>query len=163
MFIFGGGHVGKAIAQMAQYLEFSLHVIDDRKEWANKDNYPMDCRLWTDDMFTSAESIPLDKNSYVIILSRSWKLDEGILKKVIKRDYKYLGIIGSKNKIKTHLDNLVKEGFSPEDFSRVYAPIGIPIGAYSPHEIAVSILAEIIAVERGAREGLPKLPGPFAG
>lgn len=155
MFIFGAGHVGKAIAQMAQHLDFALNVIDDRKEWANKDNYPMECILWTDDLKTVLEEIPLDKNSYVIILTRSWKMDEFILKSLLKREYKYLGIIGSKKKLKTHYDNLIDEGFQRGDFNRTYSPIGIPIGAYSPHEIAVSILAEVIAVEKGVRDQLP--------
>ena len=155
MFIFGGGHVGKAIAEMAQFLEFDLHIIDDREEWANKENYPMNCRLWTGNMLESAEQIPVDKNSFVIILTRSWKFDEGILKRLLKKDFTYLGVIGSRNKISTHKDNLKKEGFTDEDFKKIHAPIGIPIGAYSPHEIAVSILAEVIAVMKGKRENLP--------
>ncbi|MCE1247864.1 MAG: XdhC/CoxI family protein [Firmicutes bacterium] len=157
MFIFGAGHVGKAIAEMAQYLDFSLHIVDDRPEWANKENYPMNCTLWTGNMFESAESIPADKNSVIIILTRSWKLDEGILRRVLKKEYQYLGVIGSSNKIKTHKDNLAAEGFTEEDYSKVYAPIGLPIGAYSPHEIAVSILGEIIAVMKGKRQDLPSL------
>jgi xanthine dehydrogenase accessory factor len=154
LFIFGAGHVGKAIAQMAQFLDFSIHVIDDRPEWANTENYPMDCRLWTGEVFQSAQEIPADANSFIVILTRSWKMDEGILKRVIRKDYKYLGIIGSKSKVKTHYENLQKEGFAPADFTRVYTPIGLPIGAYSPQEIAVSILAEIIAVQKGTRDSL---------
>ncbi|MCD4784042.1 MAG: XdhC/CoxI family protein [Candidatus Eremiobacteraeota bacterium] len=154
LFILGGGHVGKAIAEIAQYLDFSINVIDDRPEWANRDNYPMECKLWTEDMLKSAEEIPVDKDSYIIILTRSWKLDEGIFKRLIKKDYAYLGIIGSKNKIKIHRDNLFAEGYTEDDFKKVYGPIGLPIGAYSPHEIAISILAEIIAVMKGKRDKL---------
>jgi xanthine dehydrogenase accessory factor len=157
LFIFGAGHVGKAIAEMAQFLDFSLHIIDDRPEWANKENYPMNCTLWTGNMFDSAENIPTDKNSHIIILTRSWKLDEGIFKRVLRREYAYLGVIGSSNKIKTHRENLAMEGFIDEDYNRVYAPIGIPIGAYSPHEIAISILGEVIAVMKGKRKDLPSL------
>lgn len=154
LFIFGGGHVGKAIAEIAQYLDFSINIADDRDEWANRDNYPMECKLWTGDMLKSAEEIPVDKSSYIIILTRSWKLDEEILKRLIKKEYAYLGIIGSKKKIKTHHDNLAGEGYMEDDFKKVYAPIGLPIGAYSPHEIAVSILAEVIAVMKGKRDKL---------
>ncbi len=162
LYIFGAGHVGKAIAEMAQYMEFFINVVDDRPQWANSENYPMDCRLWTGNMLESAENIPLEDNALVIILTRSWKMDEGILRRLIRRPYGYLGVIGSKNKLQTHYDNLIKEGFTREDFSRVYSPIGIPIGAYSPHEIAVSILAEIIAIEKGVRHQLPGWQGALS-
>ena len=155
MFIFGAGHVGKAIAEIAQFMEFSINVIDDREEWANRQNYPMDCRLWTGNVLDSAEQIPLTDNSYVIVLTRSWKMDEGILRRVLRRPYTYLGVIGSRNKLKTHYENLLKEGFTHGDFARVFSPIGLPIGAYSPHEIAISILSEIIAVQKGVRQNLP--------
>jgi len=154
LFIFGGGHVGKAIAEIAQYMDFSINIVDDRVEWANRENYPMECILWTGDMIKSAEEIPVDKSSYIVILTRSWKLDEEILKKLIKKDFTYLGIIGSKNKIKTHRDNLINAGYTEDDFSRIYSPIGLPIGGYSPHEIAISILAEIVAVMNGKRDNL---------
>ncbi|MFP4497405.1 MAG: XdhC family protein [Vulcanimicrobiota bacterium] len=155
LFIFGAGHVGKAIAELAQYLDFNINIIDERKEWANLKNYPMPCKLWTDSNIQAARNIPLDKDSFIVILTYSWQLDESILKELIKKDYTYLGVIGSRNKIKTLYDNLVSEGFKHEDFSRVYAPIGLPIGAYSPHEIAVSILGEIIAVQKEVRHKLP--------
>ena len=155
LFIFGGGHVGKAIAEMAQFLDFNLHIIDDRPEWANKENYPMDCILWTGNMLESAENIPTDKNSFIIVLTRSWKFDEGIMRRLLKKDYTYMGVIGSKNKISTHISAMKKDGFEDEDFNRMFAPIGLPIGAYSPHEIAVSILGEIIAVQKGKRGDLP--------
>jgi xanthine dehydrogenase accessory factor len=159
MFIFGAGHVGKAIAELAQHMDFSLNVIDERTDWANKENYPMDICLWTGNEFDSAEQIPSDSKSFIIILTRSWKLDEGILKRVLRKEHAYIGVIGSKKKIKTHYDNLTTEGFKDEDFNKVYAPIGLPMGAYSPHEIAVSILGEIIAVQKGVRETLPFIGG----
>jgi xanthine dehydrogenase accessory factor len=157
MYIFGAGHVGKAIAEMAQYMDFSLNIADSRTEWANTGNYPMECVLWTDDEFKTAEEIPTDKNTIIIILTRSWKMDEGILKRILRKEHQYIGVIGSGKKILTHHENLEKEGFTEEDYSKVYAPIGLPIGAYSPHEIAVSILGEIIALQKGVRENLPFL------
>jgi xanthine dehydrogenase accessory factor len=157
MYIFGAGHVGKAIAEMAQYMDFSLNIVDSRPEWANKENYPMDCKFWTDDEFKTAEEIPTDKNTIIIILTRSWKMDEGIFKRVLRKEHEYIGVIGSGKKILTHYENFEKEGFTKEDYARVYAPIGLPIGAYSPHEIAVSILGEIIAIRKGVRNNLPFL------
>ena len=157
MYIFGAGHVGKAIAEMAQYMDFSLNIIDSRTEWANTENYPMDCKLWTDEEFKTAEEIPTDKNTIIIILTRSWKMDEGIFKRMLKKDHQYIGVIGSWKKIQTHYENFAKEGFKKEDYSNVYAPIGLPIGAYSPHEIAVSILGEIIALQKSVRNELPFL------
>jgi len=154
MFIFGAGHVGKAIAELAGFLDFRINVIDSRTEWANEENYP-GCKLWTGNEVETAKTLKIDKNSYVIILTRSWKLDEEILKALIKKEYAYLGLIGSDNKIRTHREHLMNEGFEESDFSRIYAPIGIPIGAYSPHEIAISILAEIIAVKKQVRDQLP--------
>jgi len=159
LYIFGAGHVGKAIADFARHLEFSVNVIDDRPEWANRENYPEPCRLWTGDVFKLADDIKTDDNTYIIILTRSWKMDESVLKRVLRKKHAYIGVIGSKNKIKTHFENLVALGFKNDDFKNVYAPVGIPIGAYSPHEIAISILAEIIAVQKGKRGSLPFLEG----
>ncbi len=154
LFIFGAGHVGKAIAQLAQYHNFAIHVIDSRPQWANYDNFPSKATLWVEREVDVIEKLPINKSSCIVILTRSWKLDEEILKRVLRKEYEYLGIIGSKNKVKTHKSNLLNEGFTEEDFKRLYAPIGIPIGGYSPFEIAISIMAEIIAVKNGVRNNL---------
>lgn len=159
MFVFGGGHIGKAIAQMAQYMDFSLNIVDARPEWANKENYPMECRFWTGDILESARDIPTDEHSYIIILTHSAELDEEILRILLKKEYAYMGMIGSRFKHNEHFKSLLTSGFTKEDFARFYAPIGLPIGAYSPHEIAVSVLSEIIAVQKEVRNKLPGWEG----
>lgn len=149
LYIFGGGHVSKEVARLAVGVGFNVTVIDDREEYANNTRFP-DCRCMVVD-FNNMPDIQVDESSYLIIMTRGHSFDREVLKWALKKDVRYLGMIGSKSKRDTTYKKLEQEGFSMEKMLAVKCPIGLTIGAETPAEIAVSIMAEIIAERRSKR------------
>ncbi|GFP22286.1 xanthine dehydrogenase accessory factor, partial [Candidatus Hakubella thermalkaliphila] len=150
LYLFGAGHIGLAVAQMAQYLGFRIVVIDDRKELLTKEHFPMAGEIIASDMVKVAGSLEADPvNMYVVIATRGHALDQGVLEAFLKKPAlpRYLGMIASRAKAKEILGGLSRAGISEERLTQVKTPIGISIGAKTPSEIAVSILAEVIAVK----------------
>ncbi len=144
--IFGGGHVGKDIAKLAGDLDFKITVIDDRQEIL--DGYGPEIEtVLTDDSYL--ENFPsLDTHSYVVIVSRSHQCDRVIIEKALSYECAYIGMIGSQKKVSKMFESLKEAGVSGDLIAKVRAPIGLDIGAEGPFEIAVSIVAELIAVKR---------------
>jgi xanthine dehydrogenase accessory factor len=163
MIICGGGHVGQAMAKVARLLDFNIVVIDDRVEFTSREKFPdSSVRLITDDFVAALRSLKITRASHVVIVTRGHRHDEICLKEVIARPARYIGMIGSRRRTTTIREHLRREGVAAEDLRRVHAPIGLDIGAMTPEEIAVSILAEIILVRRGGT-GIPKgMEGPMA-
>ncbi len=146
LLIFGGGYVGREVAKLALNLGFSVMLFDDRDL---REDLPDGIKFVRGDMVEAIESIDFGKEDYILITTRSHHLDQRILSKVIKFDVSYIGMVASKRKWKTIRDNLISEGFSEDALNKVRAPVGLEIGAETPEEIAVSILAEIIACRKG--------------
>jgi xanthine/CO dehydrogenase XdhC/CoxF family maturation factor len=144
LIIVGGGHVGLALAQLADILEFEIIVVDDRKEYANNERFPMAKKIYSDKISHSLNSIMIDHLSYIVLVSRGHKLDEEALELVIEKNASYIGMIGSKRRTKIVLDNLLTKGISVENLEKVYTPVGLNLGGQSPGEIGLSILAEIV-------------------
>jgi xanthine dehydrogenase accessory factor len=148
-YLFGGGHVSMAVARAAHAAGFGIAVVDDRESFANKERFPM-----AQDVFTSYEDafekILPNAASYLVIVTRGHKEDMRVLAWAVRTDARYVGMIGSKRKVMAVYKALGNEGYKPEEFERVYAPMGLDIGALSPEEIAVSITAELVAVRRNA-------------
>jgi len=148
-YLFGGGHVSMAVAKAASAAGFAIVVIDDREQFANRDRFPM-----ADQVFTNFEGaftqIRPNASSYLIIVTRGHKEDMRVLSWAVRTGARYIGMIGSKRKVLSTYKALEAEGFRVEEFERVFAPMGVEIGALSPEEIAVSITAELIAVRRNA-------------
>ncbi len=157
--IAGAGHVGTELALMCVNLEFDVTVIDDRKEFANPERLPKPIRPVAGDIADTLRSYPIDGNTYVVIVTRGHKHDEKALAAVIDSKAKYLGMIGSKRKIKFIYDNLKTAGVTTEKIERVHAPIGLDINAVTVPEIAVSIAGELIAMRR--KEKHQTVEGPF--
>jgi xanthine dehydrogenase accessory factor len=149
LLVVGGGHVGQSIAVIASHAGFSVVVIDDREAFAHKDRFPMADEVICGDIVEELRRIPIDANTYVVLVSRGHKQDETALKEVAVSDAAYVGMIGSRRRVGTVLTHLAREGYAQEALERVHTPIGLDIGAETPEEIAVSIVAEIIAVRRG--------------
>lgn len=149
LYIFGGGHVSRETARIAAGVGFNVTVIDDREEYANRERFP-DCRCIVAD-FENMPDIPVDENSYLVIMTRGHSFDREVLKWALKKDARYVGMIGSKSKRDTTYKKLEQEGYSMEKMLAVRCPIGLTIGAETPAEIAVSIMAEIIAERRMKR------------
>jgi xanthine dehydrogenase accessory factor len=150
VYLFGAGHISLALARSAHAAGFAVTVIDDRESFANRERFPMATSVITS--FAQAfERIVPNRSSYLVLASRGHRDDMRILAWAVRTSPRYIGMIGSKRKVLSIYQALEREGYRPDEFARVYAPIGLNIGALSPEEIAVSILAELIAVRRNAR------------
>jgi len=144
LIIVGGGHVGLALAQLAEVLGFEIIIVDDREEYANSERFPMAKQIHCDKIANSLNKITIDYLSYVVLVSRGHKLDEEALEFVVETNASYIGMIGSKRRTKIVLDNLLSKGISAENLHKVFTPVGLNLGGQSPGEIGLSILAEII-------------------
>lgn len=148
-YVVGGGHVGLAVSQAMKFIGFYVVVFDHRDDvFTMKQNVYADEKIIAD-YKTVNQYIKEGSKSYVIIVTPKHAGDKDALGSVINMDVKYIGMMGSKRKIKTVFNNLVKEGISKGLFDKVHTPIGIEINAETPAEIAVSIASEIIQIKRG--------------
>jgi xanthine dehydrogenase accessory factor len=154
-YLFGGGHVSIAVAKAASAAGFAIVVIDDREQFANRDRFPMAEQIFTNFEGAFAQIRP-NASSYLIIVTRGHKEDMRVLSWAVRTDARYIGMIGSKRKVLSTYKALEADGYRPEEFERVFAPMGLEIGALSPEEIAVSITAELIAVRRNAESAANK-------
>lgn len=162
LLIVGGGHIGLSLATIGEHVGFSVAVLDDREMFANLERFPMADKVMAGDFTELLAGFPIGPNTYIVMVSRGHKQDETALRAVVSRGAAYVGMIGSKRRVSTVLRHLAAEGFDIEDLERVYTPIGFDLGAETPEEIAISIIAEMIAVRRGGsgkpmREGRPRI------
>lgn len=149
-FIFGAGHVSKETAAILDLLEFDTVVIDDRYEFANKERFP-NSQIIVLDSLERIGDLGIDDDSYILIITRGHLFDYNVLEWALKTDAYYIGMIGSKSKIKMTYEKLKQVGFTDKDIERVFAPIGIELEAKTPSEIAVSIAGQLIN-ERARKE-----------
>ena len=149
LYIVGAGHVGHQLAQVARPVGFRIHVLDDREKFANAERFPEADEIIVDSIPDWLHKAEIPPSAYVVVVTRGHRHDLDALRSLAARDLRYIGLIGSKAKVKKIYDALVEEGMPIECLSRIHAPIGLDIGAVSPEEIAISILAELIAVRRG--------------
>jgi xanthine dehydrogenase accessory factor len=147
-FIFGGGHVSKSISKVASIAGFATVIIDDREAFANKERFPEADETFADEYENVFEKLPVTSSSYIIIVTRGHRDDMRVLRWAVGTPAKYISMIGSKRKTISVIHELEKEGFERKAFERIFAPMGLEIGAESPEEIAVSVVAEMIAVRR---------------
>jgi xanthine dehydrogenase accessory factor len=145
LLIVGGGHVGQAVGKLAAELDFDVWVVDDRPEYVSRERFPAAERLIAGDITRELKEVEITSDTYCLIVTRGHNHDEEALAALVDRGARYLGMIGSKRKIKLIFDDLEAEGVSPESLAKVFAPVGIDIGSQTVTEIAVSILAELIA------------------
>ncbi len=156
--VVGGGHVGLALAEIGALLGFRITVIDDRPEFANAERFPMADDVRSGKIDSELDAMDLGGACSVVLVSRGHKQDELALRHTVGRGAAYLGMIGSRRRTRTVLESLAAGGVPRAELDRVRTPIGLDIGAETPEEIAVSILAEIVMVRRGGRGG-PMRPG----
>ena len=149
LLIVGGGHIGQSLAAIGAEAGFSVAVLDDREAFANVERFPSADRVICGDITEELKRYPIDRSTYIVLVSRGHKQDEAGLRTVVESDAAFVGMIGSKRRVSTVLTHMAREGIAREALERVHTPIGLDIGAETPEEIAVSIVAEIIAVRRG--------------
>lgn len=149
LIIVGGGHVGYEVYKIAKTQDFHIAIFDTREEICNKERFPEADELYLGDTQKNLKDYHINERCYIVATGHNHEQDEVTIKSCIDRGAKYLGMLGSRRKIKTIKDNLMKEGLSKNSLENIYAPIGIKIGGDTAKEIALGIVAEIISVKNG--------------
>jgi xanthine dehydrogenase accessory factor len=154
LFIVGGGHCALALSELMSKMDFYISLFDDRVDLNTlAKNEFVHSKTVIDSYENIGEFIESGNNNYVVVMTLGYKFDEIVIRKLIDKNFKYFGVLGSRAKMKTLLKNLEREGVSGEKLNRLRTPVGLPIASRTPEEIAVSIAAEIIAVKnRGNRK-----------
>jgi xanthine dehydrogenase accessory factor len=147
-FIFGGGHVSKSISKVATIAGFSTIIVDNREAFANPERFPEAEATYAEEYEDVFPKLPVTASSYLIIVTRGHRDDMRVLRWAVTTQARYIAMIGSKRKTISVIHELEHEGFPRDAFERVFAPMGLEIGAQSPEEIAISVVAEMIAVRR---------------
>ena len=153
--VFGGGHVGNIVVKCASLAGFRVTLVDDRPAYANADRTPEAKAIICAPFDEAIAQLHFNESTSVVIVTRGHKHDEHILEQIVTRDLRYVGMIGSRRKVAVTFGNLRERGVPEERLARVHAPVGLDIGAETPGEIAVSIVAELIAVHRKTNQQLP--------
>lgn len=155
--IAGGGHVSKALAQIAKSVGFRLFILDDREEFANAERFPEAEIVQVGDYEAGLQSLPINANSFIVIATRGHRYDDSALASALRTPASYVGLLGSKRKTILIYEALIRRGFSLDDIRRTRSPIGLDIGARTPAEIAISVMAEILMFRLGGGGGVLKL------
>ncbi len=155
LLIFGAGHIGACLAQIGKMLEFSVTVVDNRPEFANADRLPWADTIIAEEYAAAIERLVFNARTYVVILTHKHAHDYEVLEKCLNKTWCYLGMIGSRAKVAKVFDQLRAKGVADEIIAKIHSPVGIKIGANTPAEIAISILAEIIQVRSSAGAAAP--------
>jgi len=148
LIIFGGGHISLPLVEMAKKIGFEVIVFDDRPFFANTKRFPMADHVICDDFEHGISQFQFTSSDFVVLVTRGHRYDIACLKGILGKTLTYIGMIGSKRRVKGIKDTLTEEGFSQDVLDSMYSPIGLDIGAITPEEIAISILGEVITVFR---------------
>jgi xanthine dehydrogenase accessory factor len=156
LYIFGAGHVAFNLYKVAMIAGFEVVVVDDRESYANREGFPDAREVIADDFERVTQTLHVPESAYIVIVTRGHRDDMRILRWAVNLNTRYLGMIGSRRKTISIYKELEQEGIAAEKFADIPAPIGLEIGAVTPEEIGVAIVAEMIAVRRQA---IPNVPG----
>ena len=155
LLIIGGGHIGVELFKLAKILDFHTVIFDDREEFANEKRFEGADEIIVGEISEKLSQYPIDKNTYIIIVTRGHKCDADALKVTAESEASYIGMIGSKKKTEFVMKNLMDEGISREALKKVYAPIGLNISSEEPNEIAFGVMSEILLLKnKGSLEHL---------
>ena len=157
LYIFGAGHVGLNVHRFATLAGFETIIVDDRDLYANRERFPDAHEVHSGEMDQLLSTLAPGNGSYIVIVTRGHVHDLSVLRRALDTPARYIGLIGSARKILEIYKQLEAEGYSKARFEQVFAPIGLDIGAVTPEEIAVSIVAELIAVRRHCDVPLPHI------
>jgi xanthine dehydrogenase accessory factor len=157
LYVFGAGHVAINLCQTAAHAGFDVIVTDDRSSYATSERFPAAREVHALDFDQATQKLDPNESSSIVIVTRGHRDDMRVLRWAVLTRARYVGMIGSKRKVIEIFKTLQKEGIPAHLFDRVYAPVGLDIGAITPEEIAVAITAELIAVRRHASAALPHM------
>jgi len=157
LYIFGAGHVALNLYKVARMAGFDVIVVDDREAYANRQRFPEAKDVYSEDFDRVLNQLSPNESSYLVITTRGHRDDMRVLRWAVETSARYIGMIGSQRKVIAIYKELEREGISREKLERVYAPMGIDIGAITPEEIAVSVAAELIAIRRNSAAALPHM------
>jgi xanthine dehydrogenase accessory factor len=149
LIVVGGGHIAVPLVRIARVLDFEILVLDDRPQFADPARFPDADAVLCGPYSETLKTLNLDRDAYVVLVTRGHVHDAACLREVARFPVAYVGMIGSKMRVRTVLQGLIAEGLDREQLNAVHAPIGIDIGSTTPAEIAVAIVAEMIKVRRG--------------
>jgi xanthine dehydrogenase accessory factor len=147
LLICGAGHIAIPLAQFAHRVGFNITVLDDRPDFAHPSRFP-NCRVMAEDFTPALRARPLGPSTYVVVITRGHEHDTDCLTEILEKKTAYVGLIGSRRRVRIVLEMLAKAGIPDERLKKVFTPIGLPIGADSPEEIALSIVSELVCVRR---------------
>jgi len=154
LYIFGAGHISLSISKIAKMVGFRVVVIDDRAEFANPERFPEADEIVAEDFSAAFSRLQINNASYIAIVTRGHQFDEKVLEWAVKTEARYIGMIGSKKKNEVIFAHLQSKRISEDILEQVHTPIGLDIGAETPEEIAVSIMAELITIKRQQGHGV---------
>ena len=147
LIIFGAGHIAIPLSKMGALSDFKIHIVDDRADFVTKERFPEASALTVCNLDKLPASIEFKNNTFIVLVTREHAHDEILLKQILNKNYKYIGMIGSKKRVASVKERLIEAGFNSKEVNNIHAPIGLKINSETPAEIAVSILAEIIKVK----------------
>jgi len=149
----GAGHIAQPLVQLAKMLDYRVVVIDDRPAFASDERFP-DADVVIAEPFQSAfDNIEITEDTHAVMVTRGHRYDEYCLRRLLKSPASYLGLLGSRRRVRAVYRSLLDDGYTMDELSRIYGPVGIDIGSQTPAEIALSIMAELVAIKRGRLGG----------
>ena len=156
-YVFGAGHISKSLSKIASMAGFRTVVVDDREMFANRDRFPEADEVHAGEYEEIFPKLVINESSYIVIVTRGHRDDMRVLKWAVSTNARYISMIGSKRKVINVIRELEKEGIPASSFERIFAPMGFDIGAITPEEIAVSVVAEMIAMRRNPESNWKQL------
>ncbi len=157
LYLFGAGHVALNVYKVARVAGFDVVIVDDRKSYANPERFPDARQILADEFDRAMTQLAPGESAFIVIVTRGHRDDMRVLRWAVNTPARYIGMIGSRRKVVSIYRELQNEGLPGEKLERVHAPIGLDIGAVTPEEIAVAIVAEMIAFRRHAKTALPHM------
>lgn len=155
--IFGAGHISKSLSKVARTAGFGTVIIDDRETFANRERFPEAGEVLAGEYEEIFPTLTVNSSTYLIIVTRGHRDDMRVLRWAVLQPARYIAMIGSRRKVISVVKELEREGLDRQLFEKVFAPMGLEIGAITPEEIAISVVAEMIAVRRTPESDWRKL------
>lgn len=150
VFIFGAGHISKSLSKVAAMAGFDTVIVDNRAQFASRERFPEASEVYAEEYDEISPKLPIRDTSYVVIVTRGHRDDMRVLRHAVNTPARYIAMIGSKRKVLGVVKELENDGIPHAAFERIFAPMGFDIGAITPEEIAIAVVAEMIAVRRNA-------------